>query len=214
MAQILITWREIKEGDFPNCCMTCGERGAELVPRKLQTIHHRILFRLRKWLTVELPFCALHQSRSWIALGRMDAAEFTDEGVWLKNVAPEFLDALWEHRDKAERRQRKARRFMESQVGGGPDPDRQVPPDQEEDEDEDRPSVRRPRRGDQNYERPNSWVLPLLIVLGCVGFLFLLCGLLVVNLGLPRGTTQGPVLGPRPSGAPLGPLGPIGPRRR
>jgi hypothetical protein len=214
MSQILITWREIRDGDFPNHCMNCGRHGATLVPRKLQTVHHRIVYRLRRWLTVELPFCELHERRPLVAWGRLDAAEFTDEGVWLKNVAPAFIDALWEHRDKADRTRKRGRHFIDEQKGRSARAERVELVDEEEGSNEDRPPPRRPQHGDRQYERPTPWVGLLLIVLAACFLLVLFCGLFAVNLVLPGVRNQGPGFGPQPGGAPFGPPGPIGPGRR
>src|SRR5580698_1579429 len=106
MADVFISWAEIEHGDLPDCCLSCGTDGTELVQRRLQTFHYRVVYGLRRYAIVELPFCAAHRSRSWVALGRTDAREFTDEGVWIKNASPEFVEEMERYRDGEERRGR------------------------------------------------------------------------------------------------------------
>ena len=100
MAEILIYWSEIEDGDFPDCCMTCGCEDTELVPRRLETYHYRVFSSYRRFITVDLPFCRAHRSRPWIRLGRTDAQAFTDEGVVMRNVAPNFVEEMEAFRDE------------------------------------------------------------------------------------------------------------------
>ena len=57
MADMLIYWDEINEGLFPDCCMTCGCEGTDLVPRYLEVRpwFGIIGMLLRRTMTVALP---------------------------------------------------------------------------------------------------------------------------------------------------------------
>jgi hypothetical protein len=117
MAEMLIYWDEIEDGAFPDCCMTCGCEDTELVPRRLTTgrwIPGVAGMLLRRAKSVPLPFCRLHASRPWVAWGRLDARRFTDEGVWMKNLSPIFVEEMEAFREEEEeyedRRRRKKRR--------------------------------------------------------------------------------------------------------
>jgi hypothetical protein len=186
MADVLIYWDEIEDGAFPDCCMTCGCEDTELVPRTLTTYHYMVLWSYRRYVTVDLPFCPAHRSRPWIRWGRTDARSFTDEGVWMKNVAPEFVDEMEAFREEEEghesrrRRKKHSRRRKRSR-------DRDDYDDRDDDRDNDR--EREPfGAGGQPMPRPSGGgggsaalyivlvvvLLPVLAVLTCcLGNIFL-----------------------------------------
>lgn len=144
MADVFLSWREIDDADFPDCCLTCGAGGTDLVQRRLQTYHYRVVYGLRRYAIVELPFCAAHRSRPWVALGRTEAREFTAEGVWIKNASPDFVEEMERYRDGEERRRRKRR-----------------PAERDDDEAADA----LPRQGQP--PQSTAWVVPL-VILGVV----------------------------------------------
>jgi len=143
MADVFISWRDIECGDFPDCCLSCGADGTELVQRRLQTFHYRVVYGLRRYAIVELPFCVAHRSRSWVALGRTDAREFTDEGVWIKNASPHFAEDMERYRHGEKRRGHKKRRM-------------------DHDDDWDHADNQSRRRG--RPPQSTAWVVPLVIL--------------------------------------------------
>jgi len=100
MANIFLSWDEIEDGAFPDCCLTCGRDDTQLVSRRLETYHYRVIYAYRRYIYVDLPFCRAHASRPWIRWGRTDASEFADGGVWLKNVSPIFIEEMEAFRDE------------------------------------------------------------------------------------------------------------------
>jgi hypothetical protein len=227
MANILITWREIESGDFPNHCMTCGQRGAELVQRRVGTVSLGFMCTIHRWIDVYLPFCPQHRTRSLFAWFQVDAARFTDDGVWMKNLAPEFVDALFARREKMERRRRRFHRTLEEIADAIDDPvaaeearaSRRADRGRDESDDEPEPRPRRPPA------RPaTNWLLPTLMIGSFLGVMFLMCGgfvtLAVLGSRAQPQPAPGPAfhdpLGPRPGFGrdPFGPPPRFGPEPR
>jgi hypothetical protein len=194
MPEVLLTTHEIEEGDFPNYCFLCGKHGAELVPRRLEEVRFRFRTRVTRWREAELPFCRRHVSGRlprWGLWGRHGNATFDAKGVWVKGADPDFIDALWDHREKKyHRRDRESRRGREEMA---------------------RHPSSRPQRGDPTWERPapNTGGCVLAVVL--VSVFVLLAGLaFAVFLIVPAlsGGPGRPGFGPGPQPGPVGPLGP------
>lgn len=192
MADTFISWDEIEDGAFPDCCMTCGAEDTELVSRKLMT-HH---FGYRRHLFADLPFCRAHASRPWLALGRTDARSFTDDGVWMKNLSPIFVEEMEAFRDEEEEYEQRRRRKRHGQRRK-----------RARDDDDDADDPRRPRR---RLAQPSGGSTALIViatlllipaVLGgacCVGNLFLGGGRVQMNQGGPVAPGPPPLLKNRP----------------
>jgi hypothetical protein len=174
MSQILITWPELQALDFPRVCFACGARATRVDSWKFSVVSHQLFSTLTRYQTVEVPVCPDHWNNR--KLGGVKATRFTDDGIWFKNVSPDFIEALWDHREEMDRAERRLRREMEEL--GEADPEsrgvdrwgrRLAPP---------RP---RPRRGDRRFEKPASntgvillivfGVIAAVILVGCLGLL-------------------------------------------
>jgi hypothetical protein len=210
MRGILLTSGEIRNADFPNVCFVCGEHGCELVPRRLEQVRYErslfVRYRTTTSKTVELPFCRDHARtalrRRGGLLGIYGNAKFVDKGIWVFGASEEFIEALWERREKKYRRQER-----ESRRGR---------------EEEERDPSDRPQRGDPDYEElPSSGsggAGCVLAIVGAVAFaavvgvaLVLFVVLSAVGAAVPPAGPPRPGFGP----APHGPLGPEGrPGRR
>jgi hypothetical protein len=214
MASVLLYWVEVKTRDLPRVCMTCGEHDAEWAPRRLRVLRHRVLYRVREWMDVELPFCPNHYRAPFIQIGATRAWDFTNEGVMMVNVAEEFVDALEHYRDTSERREEHKRRKRRRQQGlaTADDVDVDAPP----------PPTRRPPKG----VGAAPVIAAVLAGLGLVGVVLCMGGLFCTNLVIPKLGAPGPAPGgpafpafkgpvgpaiPNPQG-PIGPIGPKGPR--
>lgn len=212
MGQILIYWHEIDDGAFPDCCMTCGAEDTELVPRKLMTVHWRVVSTLYRYITVELPFCPAHRSRPWIRWGRTDASAFTDEGIWIKNVSEIFLEEMEAFRDAEERYQEMRHRRRHRRYSRDDDWD-----------DRDEGLVRRARRSKPQPQRPTSSPWLALLISGAIIVPVFAVGLCCIGgmtipfwrfgarpvVQQPAGPAFNPPLppvGPRDRGPPFGPL--------
>jgi hypothetical protein len=201
MAEILIYWPEIENGDFPDCCMTCGCEDTELVPRRLETFHYRVLSSYRRFITVDLPFCRAHRSRPWIRLGRTDAQAFTDEGVVMRNVAPVFVEEMEAFRDEEDDYEERRHRRKHKKKG------RKRKKEDREDDREPFSDARTP------HAPPASSSIAVYVLLGvvlvpvlfvgtcCVGSLFLPG----VRVGVQPGVQRGPAFNNNNNRPPFGP---------
>lgn len=104
---ILIYHHELADGDFPDCCVRCGAGDTEFVPLVLTT-SIPLLGGSFEYTEVELPFCPAHVKPPLVSLNYPAVREFTEDGVIVKNVSAEFVDALEERRARRPRRQRRA----------------------------------------------------------------------------------------------------------
>ncbi|MBM4070589.1 MAG: hypothetical protein FJ271_16780 [Planctomycetes bacterium] len=173
MSQILITWPEFQALDFPKVCFACGARATRVDSWKFSVVSHQFLATVTKYHTVEVPVCPDHWNHR--RLGGVKATRFTDDGIWFKNVSPDFIEALWDHREDMDRTERRLRREMEER--GEAERESRV----------DRwgrrlaPPRPRPRRGDRRFEKPasNTGVVLLIVfgalvavmLVGCLGLL-------------------------------------------
>jgi hypothetical protein len=215
MAEILIYWPEIEDGDFPDCCMTCGCEDTELVPRRLETYHHRVLWSYRRFVIVDLPFCQAHRSRPWVRWGRTDAWSFTQEGIWVKNVSPIFVEEMEYFREEEdeyeERRRRKKHKKRRKRTAKDRDDDNRGEPFSQ-------PHVPPQPAGGMvvPFVILAVVVVPILLVGACcVGTLFLPGVKFGAQPDAPG--PQGPGFNNRPGPVPGGggrPVGPVGPGRR
>jgi hypothetical protein len=181
MAEVWLERDEAEDGDLPRVCMTCGRRATDFVTRCLTyeppgvagagvagLVGLGIRAALTKRMTVVLPLCHLHQG--WKLWGGIKARRMTPEGVLLKNVCPEFVEALEEYRD-----------------GGNPRG--------YEDDEEDVPRRRSPATAAPPPRSSSAWVwvlvggVLLLALLVCGGF----GGMFYLLLHMPR-----PPVGPMP----------------
>jgi hypothetical protein len=106
MASVLLYWYEVNTRDLPKVCVTCGEPQAGFALRRLTVRGVGDVVGARDRVDVELPFCPKHTNAPPAGTSGPRAKEFTDEGVLMVNVAPEFLDALDNFRELPERRER------------------------------------------------------------------------------------------------------------
>jgi hypothetical protein len=198
MADMLIYWNEIQEAEFPDCCMTCGCDDTDLVPRYLETrpwVGGLIGLMLRRSMTVELPFCPAHQSRPWFAWGRTDARAFTDDGIWMKNLSPVFVDEMEAFREEEEDYENRRRRKKHKRKGKKRSRDY--------DEDDREPFDDRPRRRPQPSSGGGG-MTALIVIMLVVGVpVVLLGGCCVASIVLNGGNIQvnkgGPPFNNRPN---------------
>jgi hypothetical protein len=103
---VLIYHREVEEGDFPDCCVCCGAGDTALTAIVLTTAIP-VFGGPFQYQEVSLPFCPEHARAPLVSFNYPAARRFTEEGVVVKNVAPEFVDALEQHRERTRRRRRR-----------------------------------------------------------------------------------------------------------
>jgi hypothetical protein len=203
MSSAFLRWEEVRTTDYPDACLRCGRPDALLCRRTLIIYRHRILYRIREWVEVELPYCEQHLNRPYFDFGWPCPYDFTDKGIWMKNLSPDFCDALQEHREAADRRSR----FLRDYRSG--DADRDEYPRRAS-------RSRGPLRPGAPAPSSSAWVIPVAIVSGVlvVPVLFgcLCLGLLNTkgNAGNPNNRVNRPQFQPR---GPMGPQGP-GPKPR
>jgi hypothetical protein len=103
--EALLYHHEVDAGDFPDCCVRCGAGETTLKPIVLAT-NIPWLGGSFQYQDVELPFCPTRVKVPLVSFNYPAAWEFTEKGVIVKNVAPEFVDALETHRAEARRQGR------------------------------------------------------------------------------------------------------------
>ena len=112
----LIYHFEIANGDFPDSCVRCGG-GETVLTRIVLTTSIPVLGGPFQYSEVALPMCPEHVKAPLISLNYPGVREFAEEGIVVKNVAAEFVEAVEKHRDV----QRRAR-----QQRGEPEPPRGI----------------------------------------------------------------------------------------
>ncbi|MCA9072801.1 MAG: hypothetical protein KDA84_27950 [Planctomycetaceae bacterium] len=89
----LIYHVELLEQKFPDCCVCCGADDTELewVDRQDVTFTAGNTYHYSEVL---LPFCPAHKKPPVVSLSYPGIRSLTKEGIIVKNVSPEFVDAL------------------------------------------------------------------------------------------------------------------------
>lgn len=136
MARIQLDWHEAQNGDLPMVCATCGARATDMVENKLSTVRPGLLSIVRTRATVLLPYCPRHRVASWNGFMRVVAKSITDDGITLGQVADEFVDAVWDYRERPEK------------YRGGGRGQRAAESDEDEDTDDESPRRRRSGSGE------------------------------------------------------------------
>ncbi len=101
----LIYHHEIADGDLPDSCVRCGADGT-VFTRIVLTTSIPVLGGPIQYSEAALPMCPEHVKAPMVSLNYPGVREFTEEGIVVKNVAAEFVEALEKHREV----QRQARR--------------------------------------------------------------------------------------------------------
>ena len=112
----LLYHRELQDGDFPDCCVRCGADETELTPLVLST-SIPLTGGPFQYSEVALPMCPEHVRAPIVSLSYPGVREFTADGIVVKNLSEEFVEALKEYRDIKRRRR---------QERGEPEPPRSV----------------------------------------------------------------------------------------
>jgi hypothetical protein len=135
MAEVYLWWDELEDQNLPNRCMRCGKRkGAEWRPHVIMMESWPV----KKTKQIEVLLCPADQG---ITLAGIGALSWDDEGVWLMNIHPDFIEALEELRE--EKPKKKKKRGADDEGEPKTRKRRRADADDEED-DEDRPRRRKP----------------------------------------------------------------------
>lgn len=90
---VLIYHVELLEQSFPDCCVRCGANNTELqwVDRQYVTFTAGNTYRYSE---ICLPFCPAHVKPPLVSLKYPGVKSVTSEGLVIKNVSPQFVEAL------------------------------------------------------------------------------------------------------------------------
>ncbi len=110
MAVVYLNWHEAGEGELPAVCISCGAPATHVATRRLSVSRHHLFSIHTRYATVRLPVCRQHLRPAWVYWSRVVATEITQDGIKLKHVAGEFVDALWDYREDREDRPRRRHR--------------------------------------------------------------------------------------------------------
>lgn len=95
---VLIYHVELLEQNFPDCCARCGADDTELewVGRQSVTFTAGEIYQYGE---VFLPFCPRHIKPPVVSFAYPAIHHLTREGIVIKNVSPEFVEAMEEFRE-------------------------------------------------------------------------------------------------------------------
>ncbi|HZZ78605.1 MAG TPA: hypothetical protein VFE62_08805 [Gemmataceae bacterium] len=155
MAEVYIFWDELEDQKVPNRCMKCGKKKAEWRP----TVIFMESWPVKKTKQIEVLLCRADQG---MTLAGISAMSWDDNGVWLMNVHPDFIEALEEMRDEKPKKKKKSQADDEEE-----DPKSRKRRRDDDDDDDDRPR-RRPVPPKPKY----PWHL---VALAAVVVFFFMC---------------------------------------
>ena len=135
MAEVYIFWDELEDQKLPNRCMKCGKKKAEWRP----TVIFMESWPVKKSKQIEVLLCRADQG---MTLAGISAMSWDDDGVWLMNVHPDFIEALEELREEKPKKKKK-RQEDDEEEGSKPRKKRRDDDDENEEDHDNRPRRRK-----------------------------------------------------------------------